>query len=117
MQSKFVQKYVLGSSNSFHISHSNAKRTHQNKPSSPTIPSLNRTHDIIASISNLRARGTEFLDIPSTYYAHLRERLKLSKVKVKEDLATLEKLKILIDYDDDGYLLQVRRRWVFFDSL
>ncbi len=67
-----------------------------------------RTNDIIASINNLRARGTEFLDIPDTYYDQLRKRLKLSKVKVEEDLDALQKLKILIDYDDNGYLLQVR---------
>ena len=73
-----------------------------------------RSHDIIKSIENLRYRGTEFLDIPSTYYTQLRKRLAHSKVKVKEDIDTLERLKILIDYDDDGYLLQVRRRWGCF---
>ena len=66
-----------------------------------------RTNDIIASIINLRERGTEFLDIPDTYYTQLRERLKFSKVKVREDLEILQKLKILIDYDDNGYLLQI----------
>lgn len=66
-----------------------------------------RSNDIIKSIENLRARGTEFLDIPNSYYEQLRNRLQHSKVKVKEDISTLQKLKILIDYDDDGYLLQV----------
>lgn len=66
-----------------------------------------RTEDIIKSIENLRYRGTEFLDIPDAYYDQLRKRLKHSKVKVKEDLAVLQKLRILIDYDDDGYLLQI----------
>jgi 4-hydroxyphenylpyruvate dioxygenase len=42
-----------------------------------------RTEDIITTIENLRARGTEFLDIPDTYYKHLKERLPKSKVKVK----------------------------------
>ncbi len=65
------------------------------------------TDDIIESISNLRARGTEFLDIPDTYYRTLRERLKTSKVKVQEDLDILQKLRILIDYDDNGYLLEI----------
>jgi len=49
----------------------------------------------------------EFLDIPDTYYDQLRKRLQQSKVKVKEDLNILQKLKILIDYDDNGYLLQI----------
>lgn len=66
-----------------------------------------RSNDIIKSIENLRARGTEFLDIPNSYYEQLRNRLQHSKVKVKEDISTLQKLKILIDYDDDGYLLQI----------
>lgn len=66
-----------------------------------------RSHDIIKTITNLRARGQEFLNIPDSYYDLLRKRLANSKVKVKEDLATLQKLKILIDYDDNGYLLQI----------
>ncbi len=66
-----------------------------------------RSNNIIESIEALRARGTEFLEIPDTYYTELRRRLKLSKVKVVEDLNVLQKLKILIDYDDDGYLLQI----------
>jgi 4-hydroxyphenylpyruvate dioxygenase len=68
---------------------------------------LRRSNDIIKTITNLRARGTEFLDIPDTYYNTLRKRLQNSKVKVVEDLEVLQKLKILIDYDDNGYLLQV----------
>ena len=66
-----------------------------------------RSHDIIKTITNLRARGQEFLNIPDSYYDLLRKRLAHSKVQVKEDLATLQKLKILIDYDDNGYLLQI----------
>ena len=73
------------------------------------IKNLNfyRSNDIIKSIENLRYRGTEFLDIPDSYYKQLEKRLAKSKVKVKEDVKLLQKLKILIDYDDDGYLLQV----------
>jgi len=66
-----------------------------------------RSHDIIKTITNLRARGQEFLNIPDSYYDLLRKRLANSKVKVKEDLAKLQELKILIDYDDNGYLLQI----------
>ena len=68
---------------------------------------LFRTEDIIKTIENLRYRGTEFLNIPDAYYNQLRKRLQHSKVRVKESIDTLQKLKILIDYDDNGYLLQV----------
>ncbi|KAJ8285816.1 hypothetical protein GJAV_G00031240 [Gymnothorax javanicus] len=65
------------------------------------------TSDIITAIRNLKGRGMEFMSVPSTYYQQLREKLKFSKVKIKESLDTLEELKILIDYDDNGYLLQI----------
>lgn len=55
----------------------------------------------------MKERGTEFLDIPDTYYDALRERLKTSKVKVTESLDVLQKLRILVDYDENGYLLQI----------
>lgn len=66
-----------------------------------------RTEDIITSVSALTARGVEFLSVPSTYYENLRIRLASSKVKVAESLDILEKLKILIDFDENGYLLQI----------
>ncbi|XP_076675347.1 4-hydroxyphenylpyruvate dioxygenase [Andrena cerasifolii] len=65
------------------------------------------THDIITAIQNLRARGVEFLDVPNAYYDMLRKHLKTSSVQILEDLSTLQKLKILIDYDENGYLLQI----------
>lgn len=65
------------------------------------------TQDIIGAIQNLRARGQEFLTIPDTYYDMLRERLKESGLIITEDIDTLQKLKILIDYDENGYLLQI----------
>ncbi len=68
---------------------------------------LYRSYDIIKTITNLRARGQEFLNIPNSYYDLLRKRLANSKVKVTEDLDKLQELKILIDYDDNGYLLQI----------
>merc|ERR1712126_212230 len=64
------------------------------------------TTDIISSVRHMRARGVEFLDFPNTYYENLREQLKESKVVISQDLAILQELKIL-DYDDDGYLLQI----------
>ena len=48
-----------------------------------------RTTDIIASVSNLKERGVEFLTIPKTYYANLREALKSSKTKILEDMDTV----------------------------
>jgi len=65
------------------------------------------TQDIIQAVGNLQARGVDFLQVPDTYYDLLREQLKNSPVKIKEDLDILQKLKILIDYDDQGYLLQI----------
>jgi len=65
------------------------------------------TSDIIRAITNLRARGTEFLQVPKTYYTTLRENLRNSKVKITEDLNKLQELNILIDFDDNGYLLQI----------
>uniref|UniRef100_A0AAQ5Z296 4-hydroxyphenylpyruvate dioxygenase n=1 Tax=Amphiprion ocellaris TaxID=80972 RepID=A0AAQ5Z296_AMPOC len=65
------------------------------------------TTNIIQTIVNLRARGMEFLAAPDTYYDTLRESLKTAKIKVKEDLDRLQELKILVDFDDKGYLLQI----------
>uniref|UniRef100_A0A669ER01 4-hydroxyphenylpyruvate dioxygenase n=1 Tax=Oreochromis niloticus TaxID=8128 RepID=A0A669ER01_ORENI len=65
------------------------------------------TSDIITTIRNLKERGMEFMSVPETYYDQLREKLKHSKVKISEDLDVLQELKILVDYDDNGYLLQI----------
>eukprot|EP00042_Codosiga_hollandica_P022072 m.79516 g.79516 ORF g.79516 m.79516 type:complete len:395 (-) comp50647_c0_seq1:158-1342(-) len=65
------------------------------------------TSDIISSVTALHSRGVHFLRPPATYYANLKERLKTAKISVAEDLTALEKLGILVDYDDNGYLLQI----------
>ncbi|XP_068101002.1 4-hydroxyphenylpyruvate dioxygenase isoform X2 [Hyperolius riggenbachi] len=65
------------------------------------------TSDIIAAIINLKERGMEFMSVPSTYYQTLRDNLKTAKIQVKENIDKLEELKILVDYDDKGYLLQI----------
>ncbi|KAL1269660.1 hypothetical protein QQF64_031949 [Cirrhinus molitorella] len=65
------------------------------------------TSDIITAVRNLKERGMEFMTVPDIYYQQLREKLKFSKVKIVEDLSILEELKILVDYDDNGYLLQI----------
>jgi 4-hydroxyphenylpyruvate dioxygenase len=66
-----------------------------------------RTDDIITSVKNLRARGIEFISVPSTYYDLMRSRLKQSSLKLKEDFQTIQDLNILIDFDEGGYLLQL----------
>ncbi|KAM4708035.1 4-hydroxyphenylpyruvate dioxygenase [Discoglossus pictus] len=65
------------------------------------------TSDIIGAISNLKERGMEFMSVPSTYYQTLRENLKSAKIQVTENIDKLEELKILVDYDEKGYLLQI----------
>ncbi|CAH6778907.1 Hpd [Phodopus roborovskii] len=66
-----------------------------------------KTEDIITTIRHLRERGMEFLAVPASYYKLLRENLKTAKIQVKENLDVLEELKILVDYDEKGYLLQI----------
>ncbi|KAJ8043271.1 4-hydroxyphenylpyruvate dioxygenase [Holothuria leucospilota] len=65
------------------------------------------TKDIITAVTNLKARGMDFLKVPDTYYINLRKRLQTARIKVTEDLDKLQKLKILVDFDDNGYLLQI----------
>ncbi|KAJ3022628.1 hypothetical protein HKX48_005690 [Thoreauomyces humboldtii] len=66
-----------------------------------------RTDNVIEAVTNLRARGVEFLSIPPIYYENLALRLATSATKVAENLKTLEALHILVDYDENGYLLQI----------
>ncbi len=61
------------------------------------------TDDIISSITALKANGVEFLDVPDTYYADLEARVG----KIDEDIEVLKNLKILVDRDEEGYLLQL----------
>lgn len=61
------------------------------------------TPDIISTVGELRSRGLEFLDTPSTYY----EAIPTRPFKVEEDLNVLEDLKLLVDGDEEGYLLQI----------
>lgn len=66
-----------------------------------------RTKDIIDCVINLKRRGVQFIDIPKSYYEMMRERLVNCGMELDEDLAWLEKLNILIDFDEGGYLLQI----------
>ena len=61
------------------------------------------TDDIIYTVGNLRKRGIEMLYIPDTYYDTIIDRVG----KITEDIKELKKHGILIDRDDDGYLLQI----------
>ncbi|MGI8431231.1 MAG: 4-hydroxyphenylpyruvate dioxygenase [Chthoniobacterales bacterium] len=61
------------------------------------------TKDIVATVTDLQSRGVEFLKIPASYYATVLDRVG----KIDEDLAPLQKLGILIDRDEEGYLLQI----------
>lgn len=61
------------------------------------------THDIVHTVTELRKRGVEFLQVPATYYDDLVERVG----HIDEDLGPLKELGILVDRDDEGYLLQL----------
>lgn len=62
-----------------------------------------RTKDIIKTISALRQRGVQFLHVPGTYYDEAPARVGT----IREDLKKLRELGVLVDRDDDGYLLQL----------
>ncbi|EEL89883.1 4-hydroxyphenylpyruvate dioxygenase [Bacillus cereus AH1272] len=61
------------------------------------------TSDIVKTIEVLRANGVEFLDTPDTYYDELTARVG----KIDEEIDRLKELKILVDRDEEGYLLQI----------
>jgi 4-hydroxyphenylpyruvate dioxygenase len=69
-----------------------------------------RTNDIISAVTNLRARGVEFISVPDTYYEAMWKRLGASKVRINESFETIQRLNILIDFDEGGYLLQLFTR-------
>ena len=61
------------------------------------------TDDIVATVTQLRDRGVEFLRVPQTYYETVLDRVG----KIEEDIKPLAELGILVDRDDEGYLLQI----------
>ncbi len=61
------------------------------------------TDDIIQTVGELKKRGVEFLHVPDSYYTEVIERVG----KINEDYKELQKLNILIDRDEEGYLLQI----------
>jgi 4-hydroxyphenylpyruvate dioxygenase len=61
------------------------------------------TNDIVKTVRDLMSRGVEFLKVPTTYYDDLIERVG----KIDEDIEPLKELGILVDRDNEGYLLQL----------
>ncbi len=61
------------------------------------------THNIIETVTALQNRGVEFLKVPASYYDTLLDRVG----EIDEDLLPLKELGILVDRDDEGYLLQI----------
>ncbi len=77
------------------------------------------TGNIVETVSALKAHGVEFLRVPTTYYAELESRVG----KIDEPVADLAALGILVDRDDEGYMLQIftkpvlDRPTVFFEII
>jgi 4-hydroxyphenylpyruvate dioxygenase len=77
------------------------------------------TRDIVGTVAALRGRGVEFLSIPDAYYDEVPSRVP----EVTEQLGDLRKQGILVDHDDEGYLLQIftkpvgDRPTVFFEVI
>ncbi len=64
------------------------------------------TDDIVSTVSAMQSRGVEFLTVPNTYYEELVGRVGV----IEEDLSDLQRLGILVDRDDEGYMLQIFTR-------
>ncbi len=64
------------------------------------------THDIVSTVNKLRDQGVEFLQVPTTYYDGLISRVG----KIDEPIEDLSRLGILVDRDDEGYMLQIFTR-------
>ncbi|WP_018352372.1 4-hydroxyphenylpyruvate dioxygenase [Longispora albida] len=79
------------------------------------------TNDILASVDAMRANGVEFLDVPDSYYEDPELRARIGHVRC--EVEELKKRKILVDRDEDGYLLQIftkpvqDRPTVFFEMI
>jgi 4-hydroxyphenylpyruvate dioxygenase len=77
------------------------------------------TSDIISTVRELQERGVEFLKTPGTYYEGVQDRVS----NLAENVKDLAELGILVDHDDEGYLLQifskpvVNRPTVFFEVI
>ncbi|PHR49547.1 MAG: 4-hydroxyphenylpyruvate dioxygenase [Fluviicola sp.] len=66
------------------------------------------TDDIIKTVSDLRSRGVEFLSVPpQAYYDEIPARLGAHDHELQEDIEAIQKLGIMVDADEEGYLLQI----------
>jgi 4-hydroxyphenylpyruvate dioxygenase len=61
------------------------------------------TNDIVATVTKMHQQGVEFLTVPHSYYSELQKRVG----KIDENIEELERLGILVDRDDEGYMLQI----------
>ncbi|HRH66486.1 MAG TPA: 4-hydroxyphenylpyruvate dioxygenase, partial [Bacteroidia bacterium] len=61
------------------------------------------TQDVVKTVTELQNRGVDFLQVPGSYYDELEARVG----KIDENIDSLRKLGILVDRDDEGYLLQI----------
>jgi len=66
-----------------------------------------RTEDIIRDVTNLKERGIEFIRVPDSYYQEMESRLQKAGLQITQDFQKLKQLGILIDFDENGYLLQL----------
>jgi 4-hydroxyphenylpyruvate dioxygenase len=77
------------------------------------------TDDILNTVAEMRNRGIDFLYVPETYYDDVLDRVGT----INEDIEALKKMNILVDRDEDGYLLQIftkpiqDRPTVFFEII
>jgi 4-hydroxyphenylpyruvate dioxygenase len=78
-----------------------------------------QSEDIVRTVESMKERGVRFLDTPDAYYEEVEDRVG----EIGEEYSDLERLKILADRDDDGYLLQIftktaqDRPTVFFEVI
>jgi 4-hydroxyphenylpyruvate dioxygenase len=64
------------------------------------------TNDIVSTVTKMQTQGVSFLSVPHSYYTALQERIG----KIDEPIEELERLGILVDRDDQGYMLQIFTR-------
>jgi len=64
------------------------------------------THDILSTVEKMQQQGVSFLTVPHSYYTQLQERIG----SIDEPFEELERLGILVDRDDEGYMLQIFTR-------
>ena len=69
------------------------------------------SENIFETVEKMRAQGVEFLNIPPGYYASLRtRRSRGQQPSLEESISELERLGLLVDWDESGYMLQAVTR-------